>query len=46
MICLFSGLVDEGETPEQAAVRELGEETGYTAVIKHTSPGKVIVNDK
>lgn len=27
----FEGLVDEGETPEQAAIRELEEETGYKA---------------
>lgn len=26
-----AGLVDAGETPEQAAIRELHEETGYTA---------------
>ena len=25
------GLVDDGDTPESAAVRELGEETGYTS---------------
>lgn len=25
------GLVDEGETPQEAALRELGEETGYAA---------------
>jgi 8-oxo-dGTP pyrophosphatase MutT (NUDIX family) len=27
------GLVDEGETPEQAAIRELEEETGVTLFI-------------
>ncbi|MEO9294766.1 MAG: NUDIX hydrolase [Nitrososphaera sp.] len=26
-----SGYIDEGETPRQAAIRELGEETGYVA---------------
>lgn len=28
-----AGLVDEGETPEQAAIRELHEETGYVGEI-------------
>lgn len=28
---MTKGLVDEGETPEQAAIRELKEETGYEA---------------
>ncbi|KAE9406992.1 hypothetical protein BT96DRAFT_954588 [Gymnopus androsaceus JB14] len=28
---LPAGLIDEGETPEQAAIRELEEETGYKA---------------
>ncbi|KAG5636107.1 hypothetical protein H0H81_009103 [Sphagnurus paluster] len=38
------GLIDEGETPEQAAVRELEEETGYKAdSIVQSSP--VIVSD-
>jgi 8-oxo-dGTP pyrophosphatase MutT (NUDIX family) len=33
-----AGLVDAGETPEQAAVREMKEETGYVAVVSETSP--------
>ena len=38
------GLIDEGETAEQAAIRELHEETGYKAEsILHASP--VIVSD-
>ena len=36
---LFIGLVDGGESSETTALRELLEETGYTAVIKHCSPG-------
>ncbi|OAA63873.1 MutT/nudix family protein [Cordyceps fumosorosea ARSEF 2679] len=38
-----AGLVDAGETPEQAAVRELREETGYVGVVAETSP--VMFND-
>jgi 8-oxo-dGTP pyrophosphatase MutT (NUDIX family) len=30
--------VDAGETAEQAAVRELKEETGYVGVVSETSP--------
>lgn len=33
-----AGLIDEGETPEQCAVRELKEETGYVGVAEQTSP--------
>lgn len=33
-----AGLVDDGETAEQAAVRELKEETGYVGVVSESSP--------
>nr|POE79819.1 putative nudix hydrolase p35g2.12 [Quercus suber] len=33
-----AGLIDEGETPEQAAVRELKEETGYEGKVCEVSP--------
>ncbi|KAM0722658.1 hypothetical protein Q7P37_002099 [Cladosporium fusiforme] len=33
-----AGLIDEGETPEQAAVRELKEETGYSGKVSSSSP--------
>jgi len=33
-----AGLIDEGETPEQAAVRELKEETGYEGTVLDCSP--------
>lgn len=33
-----AGLIDEGETVEEAAVRELREETGYVGVVSETTP--------
>jgi 8-oxo-dGTP pyrophosphatase MutT (NUDIX family) len=33
-----AGLVDPGETPEQAAVREVFEETGYRGAVRWTGP--------
>lgn len=33
-----AGLIDAGETPEQCAIRELKEETGYVGVAEQTSP--------
>jgi 8-oxo-dGTP pyrophosphatase MutT (NUDIX family) len=38
-----AGLIDEGETAEECAVRELREETGYVGVATETSP--VMFND-
>ena len=41
---LLQGLVDDGETPEEAAIRELEEETGYKAdQVVEASP--VMVSD-
>ncbi|CZR62891.1 probable MutT/nudix family protein [Phialocephala subalpina] len=38
-----AGLVDAGETPEEAAIRELKEETGYIGKVSETTP--VMFND-
>ncbi|ROV97153.1 hypothetical protein VPNG_08813 [Cytospora leucostoma] len=38
MIEVPAGLIDEGETAEEAAVRELKEETGYVGKVTETSP--------
>jgi ADP-ribose pyrophosphatase len=32
-----AGLIDEGETPEECAVRELQEETGFIGIAEETS---------
>ena len=37
-ISLPAGLIDKGETPEQAALRELKEETGLDGEVRWTSP--------
>ena len=38
MIEVPAGLIDAGETAEDAALRELKEETGYIGVVVQTSP--------
>jgi ADP-ribose pyrophosphatase len=38
-----AGLIDEGETPEQAAIREMKEETGYSGKIVDITP--TVVSD-
>ncbi|KAL2133862.1 hypothetical protein VTI74DRAFT_1534 [Chaetomium olivicolor] len=43
VIELPAGLIDEGETAEEAAIRELKEETGYVAEVLETSP--IMFND-
>lgn len=41
----WGGALDEGETPDQAAIRELKEEAGYSGPVK-LIPGFVFRNDK
>ena len=43
MLELPAGLIDSGETPAQAACRELKEECGYTGLVSSISP--VVFND-
>ena len=44
LIVFVQGLIDEGETAEKAAIRELEEETGFKAdLVLESSP--VIVSD-
>ena len=33
-----AGLIDSGETPEQTAIRELQEETGFCGIVQQVSP--------
>lgn len=40
--CCCSGLIDEGESAEIAALRELKEETGYKGEVVGVTPGKVL----
>jgi len=39
-----AGLIDEGESPEDAAVRELKEEVGYENVTVHESSGMIVTD--
>lgn len=39
IVCFVQGLIDEGESAEVSALRELKEETGYKGEVVGVTPG-------